>query len=312
MNFPEDSVTRLTKVRHLATPELFALLAWHTKTTSGSPDQSSDLEDIIPIELRDVAFRYDGQDEPTFVSVTATLHQGTFIGVVGAASTGKNTLLQLIGQVLVPPEGSVMCPGHLRILHVSHEVLLLKSSVADNLFFGIRPSGGHARDLTKAQLERGWAILERLGAPEQLMQYAKNLDGGEEETMSLSRSDRKLVHIARALIYNPELMVVHCPDSFLDLDRQGKVLAMLKKFVVERGVEMPEKTRTRRRLRTCVFSTGDAHHLKDADQILETRDQTVYSIDLPNVLARMQKWRENATAEKSTRRFQQPRVNVGA
>ena len=128
MNFPEDSLSRLTTKKHFVTPELYTLLAFLSRDGDDSDIEDFVIEDQIPVELHNVSFGYIGGEGPTFESVNLSIKQGTFVGVIGAASTGKNTLLQIISQVLVPQDGNVMSPAHLRVLHVSHEVLLLKSS----------------------------------------------------------------------------------------------------------------------------------------------------------------------------------------
>ena len=82
-------------------------------------------------------------------------------------------------------------------------------------------------DLDASVLERGWKICERLGFPSRLMKLAADVkfdaSGRRESALlqaarrgtrgshgALSRSDKKLIHLARGLIYNPEV-----PTRFL-------------------------------------------------------------------------------------------------
>ena len=58
----------------------------------------------------------------------------------------------------------------------------------------------------------------------------------------LSRSDRALLHITRALIYNPEVLVIHNPTLLLDSQLQQRTLEALRAFVDERGLEMPPES----------------------------------------------------------------------
>ena len=71
------------------------------------------------------------------------------------------------------------------------------------------------------------------------MDYVRS-DGDTVEWMKnnaavLSRSDRALLHITRALIYNPEVLVIHNPTLLLDSQLQQRTLEALRAFVDERG-----------------------------------------------------------------------------
>jgi ABC-type multidrug transport system fused ATPase/permease subunit len=294
MNYPEDVRKRMEAdtADSFPTPELHSVLTWSEgKGVPPGERRSLVIEDDIPIELRRVNFQYAGTHRPVFRDVTFAIRQGSLVGVVGAACTGKATLLQILGEVLVP-SGAVFVPSHLRILHVSVDVQMFDASVAENLFFGIRPTKGRARDLPHDQLGRGWKILEQLRAPEQLIKLAYDLNREDgEEVAKLSRSDKKLLHIARALIYNPEILIVHSPTSYLDQEHQHVIIDVLRAFVDERGLELPEKTRHRRRPRTCVFSTGAKEDLRAVDKILECRGGRVESRSLQEVEKNLLEWK---------------------
>ena len=78
------------------------------------------------------------------------------------------------------------------------------------------------------------------------MDYVRS-DGDTVEWMTnnaavLSRSDRAMLHITRALIYNPEVLVIHNPTLLLDSQLQQRTLEALRAFVDERGLEMPPES----------------------------------------------------------------------
>merc|ERR1719440_1790179 len=91
----------------------------------------------------------------------------------------------------------------------------------------------------------------------------------------LSRSDRALLHIVRALIYNPEVLVIHNPTLLLDRQLRQVCLDALRDFVDERGLEMPVETRRKRRPRTVIFSTTNIDGVKIADKILFCEEKNV-------------------------------------
>jgi ABC-type multidrug transport system ATPase subunit len=180
----------------------------------------------------------------------------------------------------------------LRVLHVSNEVQLLAESVADNLFFGIRPTKLRAKDLPHEVIERGLNILRLLDASEKLIDLAGDLQAEGENVVSLSRSDRKLVHLARALIYNPEIMIIHAPTAGFDRTHQHHIIDVLRTYVDEKGVLMEARTRTRRRPRTCIFSTGEVGDLDQVDKILLCRDGTVVTTTKADIESSMAEWKK--------------------
>jgi hypothetical protein len=88
-----------------------------------------------------------------------------------------------------------------------------------------------------------------------------------------------LIHLARALIYNPEVIVVHTPGMYFDYEQRQLVVEVLQDFVKERGIEMEKATRRSRRLRTCIFTSDDTSHIDVADVIFECRDGSLKQID---------------------------------
>jgi ABC-type iron transport system FetAB ATPase subunit len=142
--------------------------------------------------------------------------------------------------VEVTTENSIFIPHHLRVLQVAQQVQCLDESVADNVFFGVRSAkrGAKAIDLDKKVLERGYRICRRLQFPHRLLRStfhekewdekakrfsifcllpekfpANNVSEANVELSKLTSSERKLIHIARALIFNPEVLVSTRPES---------------------------------------------------------------------------------------------------
>jgi len=193
------------------------------------------------------------------------LPQGTLACVVGEGS--KSTLLRLIGEVMVPSKGKLFVPSHLRVLHVDKAVQMFDESIAYNLFFGCLGSSGAVTpaELDKQVLHRGWRICERLNFSPEMLHYAKIVGSGSSEELEeskellqcLTQSQRKKIHIARALIYNPEILVMHTPSMYLPLDAKTKMFESLREFVDNRGVQMDPASVKERRPRICIFSSVD-------------------------------------------------------
>jgi len=226
--------------------------------------------DTVPIEMQNVKFTYADSPEPQVKDFTATIRQGKAIAFTGRSGSGKATTMKIIGQVLAHDEGEVIVPSHLRVLHVDAEVQIWPGTMAENVYFGACASLCMPTDqypnLEKSLLDRGVRIAKRLGFSQQMLKDLEDLKSHVNvDEKPLSAGERKLIHIARALVYNPEVMVIHHPTNSLDEKRSIVVMECLRGFVDQRGLEMDQATMHLRRPRTLFFSSVQARDLTYAD-----------------------------------------------
>jgi ABC-type multidrug transport system fused ATPase/permease subunit len=250
--------------------------------------------DRIELKIRGLSFTWPGASAPALSHVNMAVKQGKLVAVVGTHGSGKSTLLRLLGHSVFPDDGLIFIPTHLRILQISHDPILLCLSVWHNLIFG-RPNADPKRvwkimkDLeTPKASQLLWQELEKMdlhagldGQPDadtsKASDEASNSDGGitseegEEAAMLwqdvLSHTEKAKIHLARALIVNPEVLVLHRPLSHYDQKTAEKVLHIIKYHVSNRGVQLPEHSAYRRRPRTCFFSPNRVDQAQEADVI---------------------------------------------
>jgi ABC-type multidrug transport system fused ATPase/permease subunit len=236
--------------------------------------------DMMPMILEQVGFRFDRSSTDLLKDITIDITQGTLVCIMGPPSSGKGTFLELMGAVYEQQIGTIFVPPHLRVLHVSRDASLIAGSLLDNLFFGVCEIPCTPENLDPAVLTRGLRICERLNFPERLLELAQvYAKPGENVCAGLSRSNRKLIHLARALIYNPEVIVVHTPGMYFTSEQRQRVVSILADYVQERGLEMDEATRKMRRLRTCIFTSDDDSSIDAADVIFECRNGSLSRIN---------------------------------
>merc|ERR1711959_814252 len=163
-------------------------------------------------------------------------------------------------------------PPHLRILHVTREPLLFHDvNVWGNLVYG---------EMTEedSDPERVFRICKRMGMSEQLVEsiHANAAHVGDRDTgnggahagtghsvarreiaeqkaasmNNISYTDRCLIHLARALIVNPDFLIIHKPLTHFNGVDMERVLEVLREFVDLRGLESPVELRRQRRPRT--------------------------------------------------------------
>jgi len=222
--------------------------------------------DMVPLEVKDVKFSYvqGPQECPTCdkFNFNFQLEQGKLVAMVGRLSEGKSTFLKLLGGVLLPDKGDVFIPPHLRVLHVSQEPIFFTDSLIDNLQFGCAMLRKEERE---EEERRALRICERLLLPEDALSVVRNPEISAVWKERLSNSEQALLNLARALVANPEVLVLHKPTSNMDDRLAHNTLQILREFVDNRGVEEDVATFKQRRPRTCVLtaSRSEGVHVPD-------------------------------------------------
>eukprot|EP00931_Biecheleriopsis_adriatica_P031991 TRINITY_DN18707_c0_g2_i5.p1 TRINITY_DN18707_c0_g2~~TRINITY_DN18707_c0_g2_i5.p1 ORF type:complete len:490 (-),score=55.60 TRINITY_DN18707_c0_g2_i5:164-1456(-) len=217
--------------------------------------------DDLCIEMRDLSFVYNkkGHIGSAMIPCTLILPQGGFYTFVGPPSQGKGTILKLLGGALLPYHagfersaagggGTLMTPSHLRVLHVSKDPMFTEDTLLENLTFGCVKGTGDNR------LERVLEICKECAVPEHLLNTIKDNRLRCDWLETLSGTESACLHIARALIANPEVLVIHKPTLFLNTEMAEMMCRLLRKFVHQRGLAASLEDIHSRRPRTCIIS----------------------------------------------------------
>lgn len=191
---------------------------------------------LLPVELRDVDFSYDGV-VPVLEKVNMTLAEGELVGLVGPSGAGKSTLVELLLGLRTPTGGTLSCGGVAiddidpdefarRVAFVPQDAVLISGTVAENvdLFRGL-PESRIRRALKDASLE---AELEALphGIDTRLGPMDRALSGGQRQRLT----------IARALAGDPEIVILDEPTSALDARSEAAIRRTLAQLPVGRLV----------------------------------------------------------------------------
>jgi heme exporter protein A len=172
------------------------------------------------ISLRDL--RRDYNERPVLRGVTLDLGAGETLAVIGPNGAGKTTMLRILATLLRPSAGSVEVLGaelprgaylaRGRIGYLGHSPLLYRElTVIENLEFNARLHGiGRARPQIEELL--GAAGLDRRG---------------DERVSNLSAGMLQRAAVCRALLHEPELLLLDEPRSHLDVTGAEVVEGML-------------------------------------------------------------------------------------
>ncbi|PYI51799.1 ABC transporter ATP-binding protein [Paenibacillus flagellatus] len=202
------------------------------RQTSDVQDPERPVDSIEPdvIEFDRLTFRYPGAEDDSLKDVTIKLKRGETLGVVGKTGSGKSTLLkQLLRQY--PLDGSMLRISETPIDRISadrirswigyvpQEHLLLSKSIRDNIRFG-NPAADDDR------LERA---VEMAAFADDVKQMKDGLDTiiGEYGVM-LSGGQKQRLGIARALIADPEILVLDDALSAVDARTESRILRSIR------------------------------------------------------------------------------------
>ena len=162
-------------------------------------------------DLRNISKSYDGRR----VLTVERLHirRGEILAVVGPSGSGKSTLLRLLNflerldsgaitfrERTVTPGATVPVAVRRRVTTVFQRPLLLNRSVWANVAYGLKLRGSRNGD------ERIAAALRQVGLEDLARQPARTLSGGEAQRVA----------VARAMVVEPEVMLLDEPTANLD------------------------------------------------------------------------------------------------
>lgn len=217
----------------------------------------------MTLTLADVTLTYpDGDGRLTALDrVSLEVPAGTLTAVVGPSGSGKSSLLAAAATLVTPDSGEVVVAGTrtgpltaagraaLRREHIGivfqQPNLLPSLTAAEQLQVMAHLSGGRAREARRRAVE----LLDAVGLADRADRRPHQLSGGQ----------RQRINIARALMNEPEVLLVDEPTSALDHERGAAVLDLLV-------------TLTRERATATVLVTHDLAHLDRMDRTVTMDD----------------------------------------
>ena len=166
--------------------------------------------------------------------ITADIHRGEVISIIGPSGTGKSTLLRCLNLLEQPTGGSIVVDGE-DILAKGYPVNRLRQkmgmvfqsfnlfehkTVLENVIF----APCQLRHVLEAEArEEGLALLRKVGLAEKADVYPSSLSGGQKQRVA----------IARALAMKPDVILFDEPTSALDPTMVGEVLSVIRQLAKE-------------------------------------------------------------------------------
>ena len=151
--------------------------------------------------------------------VSFHIHEDQFTGIVGPSGAGKTTLLRLLLQTLKPAVGTVWKSPDLRIAYVP-QLETVNWNFPITVFECVLMSRKSTRlgpKATAAEKESVNQVLERLGIADLGKRHIRELSGGQQQRMFL----------ARALLRQPQLLLLDEPTSGVDISTRHDIMHLL-------------------------------------------------------------------------------------
>jgi ATP-binding cassette, subfamily B, bacterial len=206
------------------------------------------------VEFQNVSFSYD-KTRPVLKDISFTIEPREMVGVVGRSGSGKSTLVSLIGRLYQADSGSILIDGidvkqidrrqlRRQIGMAPQEPFLFCGTVAENITYG-NSSATPEQILLAAKQSNAHDFIVR-------MPFAYETQLGEGGT-GLSGGERQRLSIARALLFDPAILILDEATASVDAEAERAICDAL---------------RNESRRRTTILISHRLTTLKDADRLL--------------------------------------------
>lgn len=182
------------------------------------------------LDFKHVSLTYQGAGAPTLQDMNFTVNRGDTVGIIGGTGSGKTSLVNLIPGFYPATEGEILLEGRDirtmsdeelrgRIGVVPQKAVLFKGTIRSNLQWG-KPDATEEEMWKALELAQASEVVEgkdgKLDAT--VAQNGKNFSGGQRQRLT----------IARALVRNPEILILDDSASALDYATDAKLRAALR------------------------------------------------------------------------------------
>lgn len=192
------------------------------------------------VELKNVSYTFPGASAPIIRNLSLKIPVGQKVAIVGRMGSGKTTLSRLISGLIEPSEGSVLVDGvDLRQIDKSdvrrnvgimlQDTWLFSGTIKDNLQMGFYEyDDAYLLDIAKVSGVDDFVAAHPQGYDMELRERGEGLSGGQ----------RQSINLARALLHDPNLLVLDEPTSSMDTATEKSVIARLKVWIGNRTLLM--------------------------------------------------------------------------
>lgn len=194
-----------------------ALFEIHSSQKKISDDKSTHGSEEYAVEFRNVSLKYANAGEESLTDMSFAVRRGETVGIIGGTGSGKSSLVNLIPRFYDATDGEVLISGRnadsfdpeelrMKIGVVPQKAVLFKGTIRENMQWG-KSDATDEEIMAAAKTAQAADVIEGKGGLDyEIEQGGKNLSGGQRQRFT----------IARALVRNPEILILDDSASALD------------------------------------------------------------------------------------------------
>ncbi len=196
----------------------------------------NDNKPVPSLRFDKVSFRYDNAKQNALENVSFEIKPGQTMGITGRTGSGKSTVMRLISRLYDPTDGTIWMDGMDvrerqtdQILgacgYASQDAFLFSKTVEENIAYG-------TADASETQVQSVAEMVQLTGEIETFQDGLNAVVG--ERGITLSGGQRQRVSLARALLTNPDLLLLDDTLSSIDAKTEKRILSEIGGFMKDR------------------------------------------------------------------------------
>ncbi len=229
------------------------------------------------IEFKNVTFKYPFDEMEVIKGINLEINKGETIGIVGPTGSGKSTLIRQLLREFNVTSGEVLIDGndikdykiediHKLVGYVPQSHILFRKTVDENMLVGLP-------DATNSDLEKAFVIADFEKDIKELA-YGRDTIVGELGN-SLSGGQKQRLSIARAIVKNPDILILDDSLSAVDALTESNIIKNLQES---------------RKDKTNIIVAHRFSAIKNADKIIVIQDGRITEIGTHQELLKNGKW----------------------
>ena len=205
--------------------------AKETETCLQKPESRMDFEKVVSVE--ELSFAYPEIEKQVLNNISFSIPKGKFVGIVGPSGAGKTTFVDILLGLLAPSKGKISVDGkniyddirtwQANLAYVPQSIYLIDGTIRENIALGVD------------EKEINDALINKVLQMAELYDFVQELPAGIDTTVGergvkLSGGQRQRIGIARALYYQPQVLVLDEATSALDNETEKSITDTILKL----------------------------------------------------------------------------------
>ena len=243
------------------------------KSSQENGREKSGVDSEFAVEFSNVTLQYKNSGAPSLADISFKVKKGDTVGIIGGTGSGKTSLVNLIPRFYDATGGAVFIDGadvrtfdtealREKIGVVPQKAVLFTGSIRDNMLWGNKSATDEEiMDALEIAQAKG-VVLDKGGLDFKIEQGGRNLSGGQRQRLT----------IARALVKNPEILILDDSASALDFATDASLRSAIRNMAGERTVFIVSQRASSimHADKIIVLDDGDAVGIGTHEELLES------------------------------------------